>query len=346
MYMIKALLFTALLLAPIEMGLAAQTASDPARPDDAVECACLRSVVRFDVSSVEKILLQPGEILEAPDRFWQEDGAYRLVSKWHTRIGQPPDLEAWKKRIEAIRDLPLAERERHSQLIAARDLAAIEHEFAAGAVPHVCAFLPPEADLSTTIYFTTEIMAAGFQESGDIVIHILNHELQNMFVHEVFHRGFVSVYRLSGNPDPETDPIRRMYLALQNEGLATYVAYEARTEFPQVGEVGRSLVAGDYDLLESAEEVDRLLRELGELLSGAPDMAAEELQQKSWEIGVNARAYYVVGAHMAATIDKALGRQALVGTIGLGPMTFLKVYNAVVAEDRRLPDVHASSGGI
>lgn len=189
-------------------------------------------------------------------------------------------------------------------------------------------------------------MAAGFQESGDIVIHILNHELQNMFVHEVFHRGFVSVYRLSGNPDPETDPIRRMYLALQNEGLATYVAYEARTEFPQVGEVGRSLVAGDYDLLESAEEVDRLVRELGELLSGAPDMAAEELQQKSWEIGVNARAYYVVGAHMAATIDKALGRQALVGTIGLGPMTFLKVYNAVVAEDRRLPEVRTASGGI
>lgn len=66
MYMIKALLFTALLLAPIEMGLAAQTAGDEARPDDAVECACLRSVVRFDVSSVEKILLQPERFSKPP----------------------------------------------------------------------------------------------------------------------------------------------------------------------------------------------------------------------------------------------------------------------------------------
>ncbi len=346
MYIVNALLLTALLLAPIEIGLAAQAAGDPARLDGATECACLRSVVQFDVSSVEKILLRPEEILEDPDRFWKEDEAYELVARWHARTEQPLDLEAWQKQIEAIRDLPLAERENHPQLIAARGLAAIEDTFVAGAVPHVCAFLPPEADLSTTIYFTTEIMAAGFQESGDIVIHILNHELQNMFVHEVFHRGFVSVYRLSGNPNPETDPIRRMYLALQNEGIATYVAYEARAVFPQIGEVGRSLVAGDYDMLESAEEVDRLFNELVGLLSEAPDMAVEELQQRSWEVGVRRRAYYVVGAHMAAAIDKALGREALIGTISIGPLAFLEVYNAVVTEGRRLPEVRTASGGI
>jgi hypothetical protein len=346
MHVIKALLLATLLLAPIKIGLAGQTAGDAARPDDETECACLRSVVQFDISSVEKILLQPEGILKAPDRFWQEDEAYRLVRKWHTRTDQPLDLEAWQRKIEAVRDLPLAEREGHPQLAAARGLAAIESAFVAGAVPHVCAFLPPEADVSTTIYFTTEIMAAGFQESGDIVIHILNHELQNMFVHEVFHRGFVSIYRLSGNPNPETDPIRRMYLALQNEGIATYVAYEARSEFPQIGEVGRSLVAGDYDMLENAEEVDRLLRELSGLLREVPDMAAEELQQESWQVGVNGRAYYVVGAHMAATIDRTLGREALIGTIRIGPLAFLRVYNAVAAEDRRLPEVHTASGGI
>jgi len=307
--------------------------------DDTVDCPCLRSTVRFDVSSVEKIILQPEKILEDPGRFWQQDEAYQLVRKWHDRTNQPLDLDGWRQGIEAIRDLTLLEREIHPQLVAARGLADVGPSFASRAVPYLCEFLPPEADLSTRIYFTTDIMAAGFQESGHIVIHILNHELLNLFVHELFHRGYATTYRRSGNPQPETDPIRLMYLALQNEGLATYVAYRGMTEFPEIGQVGRSLVAGDYDMLSKPGEVARLHAGLGQLFGEAGQLNPDELRTRSWQVGVRERAYYVVGAHMAQVIDQELGRPALIETIRKGPSSFVETYNSLVEDSQKIPEI-------
>ncbi len=300
------------------------------------DCECAQSAISFDISSLEKIILEPEAILQDPEGFWQEDEAYRLVRKWHDRISQPPDLERWRAQMADHCKLSTAERESHSSLAAARRLATIESKFAEDAVTHLCSFLPPDADLTTTINFTTDIMASGFQMDGKIVMHIVNHDLLNMFVHEVFHRGFASTYKKYVTAEIETNPLPLMYLSLQNEGMATYSAYMAVEQFPQVGQVGRDDVATDYDLLGKPDEVLRLLGRLNQLLREADSLSSDELRTKSWQLGVRERAYYVVGAYMAQQIDRKIGRQALIETIKNSPPSFVTAYNSICEPDLRL----------
>jgi hypothetical protein len=271
--------------APLALGGAIADSALTRGPSD--ECPCLQSKVTIDVSSVERIILHPEEILADPDGFWRSDRAYQLVDGWHSANNQPLDKNAWGGKIEVFCGLTQEEREIHPQLVAARQVAGLDSSFGARAVAYLCDFLPPEADLTTTIYFTTEIMASGFQREGDIVVHIANHEMQNLLVHEVFHRGYTSVYRQSGNPQPETDPVRLMYLSLQNEGLATYVAYLGLSLFP-------NFPVNDYELFADPEESERLRRDLNQLLREARSIPVDELRPRSWETGVRQRSYYVV----------------------------------------------------
>ena len=313
------------------------TACHADEPEIVADSPCTRSVVQFDVSSVEKLILEPENVLEDIEGFWQTDPAYRLVNKWHMANEQPRDLDDWQERIERLRDLSPAERERHPQLDAARELARTEQSFVADAVPYLCSFLPPEADLSTTLFFAAEILPAGIQVDDGIVIHILNHELLNMFVHEVFHRGHTSIDPLPEKEQGRTDQRLRMYDSIRREGIATYVGYKGRKRFPQIGKVDRSLVAGDYRLLKKKSEVRRLHAELAELLHQASQMKPENLRKQAWELGVKQRAYYVVGAFMARTIDENLGRETLIETLSAGPSAFVTTYNGTADESMIVP---------
>jgi hypothetical protein len=333
----KMVLIMALMLCPAVLATQARTALE--RPHEEVDRPCLRSKIRFDVSSVEKIILEPEKILAEPARFWHDDEAYRLLSRWHERIGQPPGLKRWQKQVAALQDIPLSERENHPQLIAARNLVLFSDSFASRAVKFLCDFLPPEADLTTTLYFTTEMISAGFQESGKIVIHIQNHKLVNLFVHELFHKGHASLESEAEEPQAPQNSYDRMYFGLQSEGEATYVGYMARSEFPQVGEVGVSLVAGDYAMLENPEQLRRLHLELNRLLQEAPELDSEVLRKRSWELGVQQRAYYVIGALMARTIDEKSGRQTLIETFKAGPRSFLAAYNALVEHTWKIVEI-------
>lgn len=304
------------------------------------DCPCARSVVHLDVSSVERLILEPETVLADIERFWREDSAYRLVSKWHTRNDQPRNIENWERRIRAIADLSPDERIEHPQLEAARGLSRIEQSFVSRAIPYLCTFLPPEADLSTTFYFAAEIMPSGIQIDDDVVIHILNHKLQNLFVHELYHRGQTSLIdTLAEARQRESNPVFALYRTLQFEGVATYVGYMAQERFPQIGKRGRSLVADDYHMLGDPDEVARLRAELNQLLREAPRMEADSLHQRQWELGVRQRAFYVVGAEMARVIDQVLGRETLIETLKAGPLAFLKTYNPIVDDNRKIAEI-------
>jgi len=339
MAVVRLWILAGLVLALCPFPIGAQSAGEAGKAAESAGSPCLKSRIRFDVSSVEKIILTPETILENPDAFWKEDEAYQLLMGWHNRIHQPPDLEKWRRGIEKLRDLPKAEREKHPQLVAARELTGIEKSFVARATPYLCSFLPPEADLSTTIYFTTEMISAGFAEGGNIVVHILNHGVHNLFVHELFHRGMASLPSLPGDPRRNPGMTAQMYWTLYYEGLATYAGYAGRKEFPQIGKIGQSLVAGDYDMLDKPEEVRRLHSGLGKMFREAGSMDPDALRDLSWEYGVNQRAYYVVGAHMARTIDEKLGHAALIETLEKGPRAFLDAYNGLVGEDWKVPEI-------
>ena len=65
-------------------------------------------------------------------------------------------------------------------------------------------------------------------------------------------------------------------------------------------------------------------------------MPQDSLQTTAWNICVEERAYYIVGACMAKQIDEKLGRKALVGTIAEGPIYFIDLYNSLVGNDEKV----------
>lgn len=119
------------------------------------KCPCLKAKIKFDDSSIEKIILNPEEVLANPDSFWESDSAYLLVKLWHQNISFPIPMEQWKAWLQAFKNQSIGERAKNTQLIAAKSMAKKEEEFNAKAIPYLCSFLPKDCpDISTTIYFT------------------------------------------------------------------------------------------------------------------------------------------------------------------------------------------------
>ena len=109
---------------------------------------------------------------------------------------------------------------------------------------------------------------------------------------------------------------------MQNEGLATYVAYRAKPA---------GLVLDGYRLIESQEEVRKrfeLCRRLMQNLQRASGQELSSLKERLWREGNTPRVSYVVGAVMARRIEQVDGRLKLLKTIEGGPQAFLETYLA------------------
>ena len=160
-------------------------------------------------------------------------------------------------------------------------------------------------------------------------MHIQNQQVLNLIVHEAYHIAFDSARSNAEPVDRTVDPLGWIAAGLQYEGMATYVGFEARDMFP-------APEMEDYPMLVDPAARERLHRRLNSLLAKAAGYPPDRLQRTAWRIGVQERAYYVVGAFMAQTIDERLGRRALVETITEGPRFFIRRYNSVATEDRRI----------
>jgi hypothetical protein len=154
----------------------------------------------------------------------------------------------------------------------------------------------------------------------------------NIVVHELFHVGFgryiepVDFSRIVTR-EQTADLITR---SLQNEGMATYVAYRARSIFPS------STVDPDYTMLENRADVLRLGEKINRLLELGRSEPFEEIRGTIWQEGVRSRAYYVMGAYMAGRIEEDRGREALVETIVKGSRCFVEVYNGLPSDGLKI----------
>lgn len=306
------------------------------------KCPCLQSKIRFDNSSIEKLVLHPEDVLADPNLFWANDSAYQLVKLWHQSISFPIQMEQWKGLVQKLKNCSADQREKNTQLIAAKSMIKKEKEFNDKAISYICSFLPKDCpDISTTIYFTTAIMANGFQMGNDIVIYGENADKDNLLIHELFHRGQRAYQPTSHENESKDSAMDQFYINLLIEGTATYVAYNALKEFPNVD----PLIRNDYRLLQDANTLNRLREKLNGILKKVPSLVATEAGQKEfmdslWQVGSTDRAFYVVGWYMAKTIDEKLGRDALAGTIPKGPRAFLHTYNSLVDEKLRVLDFY------
>jgi hypothetical protein len=71
---------------------------------------CASAHILFDISSIEQIFLRPEAVLANADRFWEEDGAYRLAKLWHERNNIPIPYDEWRENLKRIVRTPAAER--------------------------------------------------------------------------------------------------------------------------------------------------------------------------------------------------------------------------------------------
>ena len=311
-------------------------AQPPARASGTNSPRWASARVVFDVSSLEHIFLRPEDIFANAERFWKEDGAYRLAKLWHERNNIPIPLDEWCENLKRIISTPASERSSHPVFALGKALAGSHAEFMKQALPHVCSNLPnTDVKLDTTVYFTAFTSARSFMTNDNIVINIMApywkgdpQHLLNAILHEVFHIGY------GRNPTSQTlarqndDRFCSLLRPLQNEGMATYVAFKAVAMYPAAAEK-------DYQLLANPADVIDLRNKLNGFFERATSLPADELQKRSWDIGVMQRAYYIIGADMARTIEGKAGRRALIDTITKGPRSFVTTYNALVpAADR------------
>ena len=303
---------------------------------ESLDSPCINSTATIDVSSLESILLRTAEILDNPDEFWKNDGAYDLAKKWHDinkiSIDTLNYYNSWIEHLEEINNLTEVQKQSHSSFKLMNEIIQKKEVFDEYALPHICSFLPKnDVNLNTTVYLTGHTLAWAFMTHSEIVINVLHshykgrsaNDFMNIAVHEAFHIGYGKNRSYRKEIELENLSMYNILDSFHNEGMATYVGYKAQDFFPAHDEK-------DYIMLEDTNEVKRLMKLLNDFLQKAKTLSDDELWSKAWEIGTTQRAYYVVGSFMAKTIDEKSGRRSLIETIENGPMSFISIYNKLV----------------
>lgn len=307
----------------------------PAITQQPEQRTCLTSRVTFHTGTLDRLLAEPGAVLADEEAFWTSEPPQRFVRQWSEGTGVAIPYDRWREQVRALAEQPETERRSHPFGRMAREVAAAGDAFLEDAVPHICGFLPAASSLDIEVHFTAFVPPRSFV-ANEVVIDVSAGYWQgnvanvlNNLVHEIFHVGY-SKSRPGRTEAPLADALLyEMLDVLQNEGLATYVAYEAQASFPAPGE-------RDYPMLDNAGDVRRLRGLLNGLFALSGTASEAQLRQWAWRRGVTMRGYYVVGAHMGRTIDRETGRDALIETIREGPASFVRAYNALVPEPERL----------
>jgi hypothetical protein len=309
----------------------ASLAGPPAR----TLASCVEATIGFHTATLERLVSDPAGVLADEDGFWESEPPQRYTRMWAEGTGIDIPYGEWREQVAALSRLSDVERRTHPLTRMAREIADGGEEFLARAVPHICAYLPDGANLDIGIHFTAYVPPRSFV-AGEVVINVsadywqgdVEHIL-NSIVHELFHVGYSKARAQRTEPPLNDERLYGMLDALHNEGMATYVGYEAQSLFPAPGE-------RDYPMLDDPSAVRRLRALLNDLFAQVDGARPEQIDRWSWARGVTMRGYYVVGAHMARTIERERGREALIGTIAQGPVAFVRAYNALVSSDERI----------
>jgi hypothetical protein len=296
---------------------------------------CTDANLVFSTATLESLLNEPEKILADEAAFWDKEPAQHYTRLWAEAVDYQIDYEKWRASVKSLADLPEKERSRHSLYQLTERIVDGRQRFLESALPFICSYLPAGANLDVSVYFTAHIPARSFLREG-IVINVSapywhgnSDNILNNLIHEIWHVGYAKNRDLRSE-EVSTDTVRYDMLdTLQNEGTATYVGYQADDIFHAPDEK-------DYRLLENATEVSRLLAVVNHLFAQVDVLSADELNRLTWQRGVIERAYYIVGAYMAQTIEDALGRQALVDTVAAGPVSFVRSYNSLVDAGREI----------
>jgi hypothetical protein len=296
---------------------------------------CEKSKISFNTETLEKIVNDPHAILGDEESFWEEEKPQEYTRMWAEAVNYPIRYDEWRGRIREWAEVPPEERKDHVFMENATRIIEGKEEFLRRAVPHLCSYLPEDASLDITVYFTAFIPSRAFA-MGEIVINIAADywknnadNILNTLVHEIFHVGYSYCRDMRTEEKPDNVMLYGMLDNFQSEGVCTYVGYRALPLFPAPDEK-------DYELLDDMAEVRRLLEDVNLVFSKVGELANEEIQKLAWEKCIIERGYYVVGAHMCMVIEEKRGKEALIGTLTKGPVSFVKLYNSLVEDEMKV----------
>lgn len=298
--------------------------------------SCLGSSIPFETSTLERIVHATEDVLERGREFWETEKPLIYVQGWADEVRSPNPYERFRESLEGLASGSEAAGQTQTLVQITEAVIARQEEWQKKAIPHICSFFPAEVDLSRPAYFVAFVPPRAFATSEGIVVDVSSDywegnpdNILNMLVHEFFHTGFGQLRRVRTETPLDQARLDSMAESIQNEGMAVWVAYDARDEFPAPGEV-------DNRLLNDPERVAGLRTALNGLFERALTISDDQLRRQGWSIGVTNRAYYVVGAHMARVIQAELGKEALVETLEKGPLSYIRLYNSLVPEEERV----------
>jgi hypothetical protein len=291
-----------------------------------------REAVVFESHALDEILRwAQSESMDLPTG-WRSQRPYELAreqAQWNGRSDPSDQVLQQLNRIRQRRgDLTIEEMLERTRRL--RDTVLRDADgFLQGAVPHIRTYLPARTPIRGVVAMGAFLPNYAFSMNGTIVVSLTDRFWRgdaalvfNLLIHELFHNGFVQHQR-SVAPNDATDGsklFQALLWQIQNEGLATYVAY--RTKPPD-------LVFGDYELLRKSAEVTKRFAQCRSLLGDIHAASAQSLsalRERLWrECNVD-RLSYLVGATMADRIEQRSTVSALANTVKHGPSAFLEAY--------------------
>jgi tetratricopeptide (TPR) repeat protein len=299
---------------------------------------CAQWGIAFDSTSVDWIYDDPGSILDDPTSFWKEDPAYSLVAlaPWYKDMSIPPS--GWVKHVEKVHSVPAQDRDEESAFARSVEIMDYADIYCGNAIPVITSVLPQNANVETKVYLSAFNDPEGFALRSNIVMNAgsksyfgKTSKFFNILSHEIFHIGYFNHQPHQTEIWPDNYPLHVILVTLQNDGMAVFLQHELHTLYLAPAEIELFLLDKEIAVKVLMGRVNRLLQDAGTL--------DEDESMKQAFSGLNQTALYVVGAHMAWTIDEKLGREALAQTVSIGPRSFIHTYNSVAEEGMKVHEV-------
>jgi hypothetical protein len=294
--------------------------------------------VVFDAQSLEEILRWARSDSADLPAGWRDQQPYHLAREQARWNGRPDPTDEVLQQLITIRqrrrDASVEERlDRTARLL--RTVLKGRDDFLQSALPHLRAYLPTRTPIRAMVAMAAFLPNYAFSMNGTIVLSLTDRFwagdaalVFNLLVHELFHEGFMQHQR-GTSPNDAIDGrglLEALLWQLQNEGMATYVAYRAKPGH---------LVLSDYELLEKPSQVTRLFNHCRGLIAdikAAGVQSLPTLRERLWRECNLDRLSYIVGAAIAQRIEQLSGLSALVKTIEQGPTAFLAAYQRTSPE--------------
>ena len=200
----------------------------------------------------------------------------------------------------------------------------------------VMQYLPAGFNFSGSLYFTIGYdigVAYGKNCSLNLAHPIFLErmdEIKYYAIHELHHVGFVA---LKGGYMPSLDITTRKEMThvieylTHLEGMGTFAALGIREDENALS------TDGDYIALLNLEHMRKLEQEYFDIYNYYKNSPNEAIIEEDWQridiLSDKKRLWYIVGAHMARTIDQNLGRKRLVELISMPSEDFITTYSSL-----------------